>query len=838
MKRALLIWSFLLFIGPSLFAQTSEKPNVIFIVIDDLNDYVNGFGGQLQIETPNIDRLIAHGYLFTNGFCNAPVCAPSRTSFLSGKDLFYTKVYDNNNYLDEFRNNFTAANNNEEVITLPEQLKDAGGYFTYGINKVFHDPWNKDWDTTTNIPCDKTLSWNKVVSFSDDPVIDSLLQLHNEGLQSFKWSMVDDSLDYRMKDARGTDTAIQFILNVADGTQALCDSVFFLALGYDLPHLDLNVPEKYFPDWYVKDIYAADFDIPYNYPANSYPVNGLILPPQPETRWSDYYALGPLGKAISKSTVDVENGVTNYTDSLEYLPEINPSLTDSMRWEIIAETKRANAVMAYMAGVQDVDYHIGRFLDVLDEHPEIKNNTIIILIGDNGFSFGEKHHWQKRSFWESDVRVPFVIVDPSRPGNVICDRTVSLLDLYPTICDMTSTPYPLFSDGSHYLDGKSIVPLLNDPAASWERPVLISFEQEDNKECSCFTQYAVRSEKFKYIRYASDGGNPYSECNADSSFTEEELYEIGAHRETDPNEWKNLIGNSDYAPVKAYLQQWLPDSAMYHRQTISLHITQNELPCFLSQDDQIELHADIFDTLGNAMLLPVNMQCLWTNNLTNDTISGQDATFPINNISEVIFDAHSELIFYCTIYRAGSDVMEAFDLHHFYLNYDHHPVANYSITRNEFTYTVNDFYISGSYSAYWWVINGDSVLINTVPGPITLEDTTTASIECMVQYGNTDCTEAFESTSISVLNNNHREGSLAIYPDPADQETTLQINDANFTSWMYIYDVNGRRIREIDLRSYPYNKYVLNTSLFTNGIYFIYYFTDRYQLAADFIVQH
>jgi len=233
-------------------AQTGEKRNVLFIVVDDLNDYVEGFNGQPQIETPNINGLIDRGYLFTNAFCNAPVCAPSRVSFLAGKDLQYTQVYDNNNYLDEFRDNFNFANNNEEVITLPEHLKDAGGYFTCSINKVFHDPWNKDYDNTTPNPCEKSLSWSKAISFSDFLDIDSILETTNEGINQFKWGRVPDSLEVSMRDSRAVDSAISFINAVEDNTIELCDSAFFLALGFALPHLDLFVPEKYYSSFYLK----------------------------------------------------------------------------------------------------------------------------------------------------------------------------------------------------------------------------------------------------------------------------------------------------------------------------------------------------------------------------------------------------------------------------------------------------------------------------------------------------------------------------------------------------------------------------------------------------------
>ena len=120
-KSSFLLISFLFPLWVS--AQTGDpKPNIIFIVLDDLNDYVEGFGGHPQAETPNLFALEQKGISFLNAFTNSPLCAPSRTSFLIGKNPDYTEIYDNENYISiPFRDNFPP---DKYLVTLPEWLKD------------------------------------------------------------------------------------------------------------------------------------------------------------------------------------------------------------------------------------------------------------------------------------------------------------------------------------------------------------------------------------------------------------------------------------------------------------------------------------------------------------------------------------------------------------------------------------------------------------------------------------------------------------------------------------------------------------------------------------------
>ena len=168
--------------------------------------------------------------------------------------------------------------------------------------------------------------------------------------------------------------------------------------------------------------------------------------------------------------------------------------------------------------------NVGRVLDALENGPH-KENTIIVLWTDHGWSLGEKQHWRKHALWEVTTKTTLVIAGPEDVGkNQLCKKPVSLVDLYPTLLDLCGLPS---RDG---LDGKSLVPLLKSPEMEWERPVLMTFGYEN---------HAIRTDRWRYIRY-NDGG--------------EELYD----HDSDPNEWKNLASNAEYRPLMDMLKRSLP----------------------------------------------------------------------------------------------------------------------------------------------------------------------------------------------------------------------------------------------------------------------------------------
>jgi arylsulfatase A-like enzyme len=182
------------------------------------------------------------------------------------------------------------------------------------------------------------------------------------------------------------------------------------------------------------------------------------------------------------------------------------------------------AIRAYLASVTYADHQVGRLLDALDRGPH-RESTVVVLWGDHGWHLGEKHHWRKFTLWEEAARVPFIWVVPgvTKPGGV-CGRTVDLMSVYPTIAELAGLPVPA------HVEGSSVRKLLADPAAEWSLPALTTHGAGN---------HSVRSEGWRYIRYA-DGG--------------EELYDETA----DPYEWTNLAEKPEHAAVKAELARRMP----------------------------------------------------------------------------------------------------------------------------------------------------------------------------------------------------------------------------------------------------------------------------------------
>jgi arylsulfatase A-like enzyme len=204
-------------------------------------------------------------------------------------------------------------------------------------------------------------------------------------------------------------------------------------------------------------------------------------------------------------------------------------ITSGAHKTVVENGQWRNAVSAYLACISFADAQLGRILDALDNSP-YADNTMIVAWSDHGWQLGEKEHWGKFTPWQRSTRVPLIIVPPKKgqpkgfqPGTR-SDRVVSLIDVYPTIIDMLGLK--LRSD----LDGLSLKPLIADPNADGDR-VAVSFIGRGN--------VTLRTERWHYTRYF-DGT--------------EELYDF----QNDPNEWKNLAGDSDVASIQDRLRDQLP----------------------------------------------------------------------------------------------------------------------------------------------------------------------------------------------------------------------------------------------------------------------------------------
>jgi arylsulfatase A-like enzyme len=241
---------------------------------------------------------------------------------------------------------------------------------------------------------------------------------------------------------------------------------------------------------------------------------GIVKPHTPWYVPKEYFDLFPPDRITIPDLAEDENAG---------LPAVARATPKEIKQEAPTLARRKELVAAYLAASRYADDCIGRILDALEKGPH-RDDTIVAIFGDNGYQFGEKHMWSKAQLWEGSAHIPLVIAGPGIVQGQICKRPVSLMDLYPTLLELAGLP------SKPDLDGVSIVPLLKNPSAPWNRPALTT---------AGYKNHALRTERWRYIRYA-DGS--------------EELYDHDA----DPLERTNVASRPEFAGIKADLQKWFP----------------------------------------------------------------------------------------------------------------------------------------------------------------------------------------------------------------------------------------------------------------------------------------
>ena len=438
-----------------------QRPNVLFIAVDDLNDWVGHLGGHPNAETPNIDRLAERGVSFTRAYCSAPLCNPSRISLLTGIAPSRSGVYGNG---EKLRDKLPDA------VTLMQHFRSSG-YTALGGGKIFHGVRPGD-----------EASWDFYLSGKDSWSRLKKPRVKKRSLPESAWAPwgPTSSSDEELLDG----VIAEWAASELSKSRA---RPFFLACGFTKPHLAWIVPQKYF---------------------DLHPLETIKLPPTTEGDLDD---IPPFGRKLAREVYDPSR-------------ERNFAVEGGDHQNVIAHSQWHKAVQAYLATISFVDAQIGKVLDALDRS-EHADNTIVVLWGDHGWHLGEKEHWRKHALWDVTTRTPLIVSAPNGIArDRLCQRPVSLIDIYPTLVDLCGLPK---REG---LDGHSILPLLERPERDWAHPALTTFG---------FKNHAVQTERWRYIRYA-DGG--------------EELYD----HSRDPHEWTNLADDPAYAAEIQRLSAHLP----------------------------------------------------------------------------------------------------------------------------------------------------------------------------------------------------------------------------------------------------------------------------------------
>ena len=209
----------------------ANQPNVLFIAVDDLNDWVGCLGGHPQAKTPNIDALAKRGVLFEQAHCAAPLCSPSRTAVMTGLRPSTTGIYGNLNW-------FRDLPKYKDWVTLPQYFRQHG-YKVWGGGKLYHQPQGKFSDP---------IAWDKQYSTTMGVPRPPVEQRYRHGLKDkfsnailarlIDWWPIDQPLE-ATADWRTTDVAAKFLAQKHD-------QPFFLGCGIYMPHLPWYAPKKFF----------------------------------------------------------------------------------------------------------------------------------------------------------------------------------------------------------------------------------------------------------------------------------------------------------------------------------------------------------------------------------------------------------------------------------------------------------------------------------------------------------------------------------------------------------------------------------------------------------------
>ncbi|MGB7324001.1 MAG: sulfatase [Rubripirellula sp.] len=468
--------------GPRL--PAAEKPNVLFIAIDDLRTEL-GCYDEPVIQSPNIDRLARSGVLFDRAYCQVAVCNPSRVSIMTGLRPDTTKVWD---LVTRFRTTVPDA------VTMPKHFVDHG-YHAVSFGKIFHNPWpdNESWSEPHAWPSPRVLwsddSKRKLATFRTQMKAEGRSQKKIDRMRAEATEVVDTP-DHLHIDGAIAEQALAAMKRLAKQ-----DKPFFLAAGFVRPHLPFVVPRKYWDLYDPKSIPVA--------------VNPMLPKDSPAFAMNTMYEL------------------RDYFDFAGAPAPDQGSLTGDQQRRL---------KHGYYAAVSFIDSLVGKLIDDLDALG-LSENTVVVLWSDHGWKLGEHNSWCKQTNHEIDTRVPLIIRSPSAKANGQATRAlVELLDVFPTLCELTGLPIP------EQLEGRSLAPLLSDPDQQVKQAAFSQYHRKHNG--ARLMGYSMRTNRYRYTQWQD---------RQNGKVIATELYD----HETDPMENTNIASAPANRQVLADLDKQL-----------------------------------------------------------------------------------------------------------------------------------------------------------------------------------------------------------------------------------------------------------------------------------------
>ena len=402
---------FCLLLATATAASVVAKPNVLFVISDDLNSMLSGFGHR-ECKTPNLDQFAKTGVSFTRAYCQFPLCGPSRASLMSGQYPIVNGVMGNGGHL------------NPQRVTLPKHFANHG-YWSARVSKIYHMGIPVDivqgtsgrdhapsWGEAYNIRALETLTPGKVANFTHPEVVAGYPKLReqwhavkpNDKSYSMPRSVrgdfavveVADEDTSLLPDTLAADKAIELLRQRPTQKQP-----FFLAVGFVRPHFPFISTES---------------------SLRPYDPKTIALPKFPADDQADMPA-----QAIAKS--------------------------ENLTEDAVRQIRRG-----YFGAVSFMDQQFGRLMAELDRL-KLRDNTIVVFVSDHGYLLGEHRMWKKSRLWEEAIHTPLIISAPGKARGVRCEHVVELVDLYPTLTELAGLPP---EPGAQ---GQSLMPLLENPKA-------------------------------------------------------------------------------------------------------------------------------------------------------------------------------------------------------------------------------------------------------------------------------------------------------------------------------------------------------------------------------------
>lgn len=487
---------------PDTLQKYAAQPNILLIVVDDLNDYQGVFGGHPQAKTPNIDKLAKSGIRFTNMQTNTPVCQPSRNSLFTGvyphesKDFAWTAKYKQ-----------PVLKHNKTIM----EMFNENGYFTLGTGKLMHGNKTSEWQEWGNnvkhnygpnvFDGEKLIATKNVPApFRDIGAVDgSFGRLSEGGVSSgergkpgwvYGWTKnpfryANENDRDLLPDEAHAKWAVEKLPKLA-----LQNTPFFMGVGFVRPHTPLYAPDEFF---------------------DLFPLDAIELAPWMKADINDLH--------FSDNFPDNGKGLRYYR---ELVASYNGDREKAMK----------TFLQAYLACVAFMDAQVGKVLTALEANPNLNDNTMVVFTSDHGWQMGEKNYLFKNSPWEESARIPLIIRPVnSKVSNASVEQPVSLVDIFPTLVDFGQLKGDhRYNNKGGKLGGFSLRPFIEDPTTeNWQGPngalTVIGNYANSGKQTSVVKQnYSYRTKDFRYIHYSNG---------------QEELY----NHKNDPYEWHNIAAD-------------------------------------------------------------------------------------------------------------------------------------------------------------------------------------------------------------------------------------------------------------------------------------------------------